>query len=330
MTPDPWDELARQFRDGAARHPDFRVLVIEFPVPAWGPGKPPDEPPGADSERIGRWYKENPGVEVYKLILGDIRYPKAFANESTLLFGQMQVYYGGDATAMAWLRFAELARAGIELAVQAGVTIGPLPPDRGPAVDNPKPWAGAWVMLVHRLAKQRRPDSILRAQETRVLRRRPLPDGVTLSSLPVGVFTASAYAADLLAGSGKDREDKITPRVSAEPPSESPAGGGGVTVAERHDPSPRTPKPSPTSSVRGNITPSGPVILTPRQAIILDFLSKLELEGPSPRRGKLISLRAGLHYDPRIRTDLSTLCKLGFLRNDGAGYVRTDQPYPCP
>lgn len=70
-----------------------------------------------------------------------------------------------------------------------------------------------------------------------------------------------------------------------------------------------------------------PIRLTPRQEMILDAVSALAREGPC--RAKKICGKVGFDNDSRSRNDLSVLKKFGFLRNDGAGYFRTDKHYQC-
>jgi hypothetical protein len=72
------------------------------------------------------------------------------------------------------------------------------------------------------------------------------------------------------------------------------------------------------------------VRLTDRQELILVAINELAKTNPGPWRGKLIAERAQLDYDSRVRDDLSDLKKLGYLRNDGAGYIRTNKSCPCP
>jgi hypothetical protein len=109
---------------------------------------------------------------------------------------------------------------------------------------------------------------------------------------------------------------------------------------EDYPPTPE-PKPGPRANEcerESNLRPSGvgvggasaSVRLTDRQELILKAITDLAGSNAGPWRGRKIAEQARLDYDSRIRTELSMLSKLGFLKNDGAGYARTDKPYPGP
>jgi hypothetical protein len=95
-------------------------------------------------------------------------------------------------------------------------------------------------------------------------------------------------------------------------------------------PSPSMPEPNPGTRASESDTSLSPVRLTYRQAFILEAVGKLEGGGKRRNQAREIAKEADLDYDSRIRTDLSTLRKLGFLDNDGAGYFRTAKPYQTP
>jgi hypothetical protein len=65
--------------------------------------------------------------------------------------------------------------------------------------------------------------------------------------------------------------------------------------------------------------------LRERLELILEAFNK----NPGPLRAKEIAKLAQLNYDQHVRADLSELKGLGFLHNDGRGYMRTDKPYPA-
>ena len=96
---------------------------------------------------------------------------------------------------------------------------------------------------------------------------------------------------------------------------------------------PATPRPGPDMCpTPGPSTGANavPIKLTDRQELILAAMDALGRSAPGPWRGRKVAGQATLDYDSRLRTELSNLCKLGYLRNDGAGYARTDKPYQCP
>jgi hypothetical protein len=123
----------------------------------------------------------------------------------------------------------------------------------------------------------------------------------------------------------------IDPKPVPNPgPPGPPSGGGEIADAKTNLtlPGPTAPKlglPAGESGATVN-----PIRITGRQELLLDALGTLARSSPGPWRGRVITSQAQLDYDPRTRTDLSTLSKLGFLQNDGRGYARTDKPYPCP
>jgi hypothetical protein len=65
--------------------------------------------------------------------------------------------------------------------------------------------------------------------------------------------------------------------------------------------------------------------LTDRHELILAVFKDHD---PGPFRWRRIAELASLGADSSLRTDLSTLRRLGYLDNDGLGYTRTDKPYP--
>jgi hypothetical protein len=58
------------------------------------------------------------------------------------------------------------------------------------------------------------------------------------------------------------------------------------------------------------------------------ILAAFDDHGPGPFRWKKVATLADLPPDSHLRSDLSVLKSLGYLRNEGQGYTRTDKSYP--
>jgi hypothetical protein len=182
MTPDDWAALVRDFHEESARHPDLRHVLIKLPDFA---------------TEATRWDRLNPAIVACGPFASDPVVSQWVSSATWPDPGHEQVFYGvpGRIGAPGWRRLAELARVGVELARESGVRFTTPPPD--PAwVDAD--WAGAWMNLVYRLARGRRPGSLLRVHESSSWNGQPLPGGAVVSRLPLEVFEASAHAAELL------------------------------------------------------------------------------------------------------------------------------------
>ena len=85
-------------------------------------------------------------------------------------------------------------------------------------------------------------------------------------------------------------------------------------------------KPAKTKPGSRGTTPDTTANLPDRLELILDVFRE---HGPGPHRGKQVANLARLDYNSDLRSDLSQLKRLEYLVNDGAGYERTEKPYPC-
>jgi hypothetical protein len=210
MASEAWPELARLFRDESARCPDLRHAVVRLPADATGDPIRWDYLPLGLTTTI-------PGDPIVQKWVVTATWPEP---------GHAQVFYGvaGETNSPAWRRFAGLARIGVVLAVESGVIVPALAPDPDPARPVPEDvhFAGTWMNLVYRLARERRPGSLLRVQESSHRYGPKLPDGMNIAELPIGVFTASAYAAEQLA----QEAEPPRPAQEAEPPHPVPNWDG--------------------------------------------------------------------------------------------------------
>jgi hypothetical protein len=216
MSRNAWIKLARDFSEAADRYPGFRHIMVGLRESVGCLSLFTLSPPTADLAAFKDWIGPYPDSRFFKPIMGD----KWNAPVAVVLwhgFGQAQVFYGGvspteDARAHrdCWLeRMGVLGRRGVELAYESGVLRGPRPEDSGFATDDPKLWAGLWMNVVYFVARQRPPESPLRAEETSVWRREPMPEGLVAAKLYSGVFEASAQTAEHLARGAVPRKQVV-------------------------------------------------------------------------------------------------------------------------
>lgn len=209
-----WRDLSREFRKesnccGALRH-----VVVYAPKLEGDPNGLEGEDQDDLQRRVFEWVSSSPHAPIAKLIEEDLRFQPMNPQVIVPDEGEWHFFYGFPpeevpAWSSCWQKLALLSRQGVRLASRAGLVTGIPSTDEGPVIQYPKQWAGSWMSLVYRVARERRPDSLLHVRDTNTWSLRPLPEGVTLSGLDTGVFLASAYAAELLAESAYGRDSRI-------------------------------------------------------------------------------------------------------------------------
>jgi hypothetical protein len=181
MTPaDSWAELAQDLLEKDAQYPDLRHVWIE--------------------------YSEAREIATAKIVVAHVVALPRFRTGQVLLawpdLGQAQIFYG-ERDPLAWQRFVELADDGVDLAIGSRL-ISPNPqPDPSWTAIETVHRTGAWMRLVYDRVRKRRPGSRRRVREWSHCNRKRLPDGMRIAELWCGVFRASAFAAELLAGDAK-------------------------------------------------------------------------------------------------------------------------------
>jgi hypothetical protein len=256
MTPrDAWADLARRFRKESEWYPDLRHAVVKLPT---------------STARSTRWDQPNPVISSCDAFFCSALAWRWVASAPGPAPGHEQVFYGdtGYSRAPSRRRLADLARIGVELASESGV-ISPTPPPDPNWTDVD--WAGTWMNLVYRLARQR-PGPLFRVREASHWRGRPLPGGMSVAELPLGIFEVSAFAAGLLAES---------------------AGAGGSEPEFAPDPTPTTSAPPrPTTPTRpATEGEQGPEASTDRTEVGSDEESISDCEESQPSIRQLETLR---------------------------------------
>ena len=187
-----WRELARLFSDEARQYPELRHNLIEV-----------TDAPGFELEGLdesAEYMQLARTMNDPAICLARGKTPKVVHPIYCFHRGCEHLFHGeiGAGNAEGWRRFRELAEIGAHLAIEEKL-VRPKPMIPTPAALIAKDFETAtWMELVYSLARRNLPG-ILRATTSEYWNEQPMPDGVTASSLGVGVFQASAYAAGCLA-----------------------------------------------------------------------------------------------------------------------------------
>jgi hypothetical protein len=230
-TRDAWAGLARLFREESARYPDLRHVLIDLPEAVEIPDNVEAEADRARKARNARRAHLDDAFAMAASIAGDTHHFRFPHRVSLPDRAQEHVFHGdpGGLDSRSWRPFVDLARVGVELATSTGVIDSTPLPDPLSSTSQAWHWAGTWMNLVYRLARERRPGSLLHVQEWSTWKGKTIPKGMTVASLAMSVFIASAYAAEQLAREAEARTG-ISPPGPPKPELGLSVSGNDVTV----------------------------------------------------------------------------------------------------